>query len=39
MTRDITMSNGEIYFNGIGCNKTNNQVSGSAIFKLISQFH
>lgn len=26
MTRDITMSNGEIHFNGIGYNKTNNQV-------------
>ncbi|XP_037035767.1 ATP-binding cassette sub-family A member 3 isoform X2 [Bradysia coprophila] len=27
MTRDITMSNGEIYFNGIGCNKTNGQAN------------
>lgn len=26
MTRDITMSNGEIYFNGIGCNNTSSQV-------------
>lgn len=26
MTRDITMSNGEIYFNGIGSNNANNQV-------------
>lgn len=26
MTRDITMSDGEIYFNGIGSNNTNNQV-------------
>lgn len=26
MTRDITMSNGEIYFNGIGCNKNRSQM-------------
>lgn len=26
MTRDITMSNGDIYFNGIGCNKSGEQV-------------
>lgn len=26
MTKDITMSNGEIYFNGVGCKKTNDQV-------------
>lgn len=27
MTRDITMSNGEIYFNGNCCNKAKNEVS------------
>ncbi len=34
MTRDITMSNGEIYFNGIGCNKTKNEVSVSIALKF-----
>lgn len=37
MTRDITMSNGEIYFNGIGCNKTNNQVGSIDQINLLFQ--